>query len=229
MELIKKRVKPEKGFTLVEIIVVLVVLAILAAFTIPTMLGFIADAKGKAYIAEAREVYVAAQAVATEYNATTDIMDGNVPGNNSKEPITIDPTAHGNQTHATGLGASLSSWEVSSRMQSSTKSGEMYDSPQWRATRQMDSYLNKDYTTTTSDKTKNMISSLNLLTGNPNGYTPKNVVLGQAAWIVTIGDSPDTYSGNSTSTRTGKVTKVVYYKNGYKVTIEGDNASVERY
>ncbi|WP_263992889.1 type II secretion system protein [Acetobacterium wieringae] len=56
----------EQGFTLVEIIVVLVILAILAAFTIPTMLGFVEDAKGKAYIAEAREVYVAAQAVATE-------------------------------------------------------------------------------------------------------------------------------------------------------------------
>lgn len=54
------KIKSNKGFTLVEIIVVLVVLAILAAFIIPTMLGFVADAKGKAYIAEAREVYVAA-------------------------------------------------------------------------------------------------------------------------------------------------------------------------
>jgi len=35
------------GFTLVEIIVVLVILAILAAFTIPAMLGFIADAREK--------------------------------------------------------------------------------------------------------------------------------------------------------------------------------------
>lgn len=65
-----KRVRLEKGFTLVEIIVVLVVLAVLAAFTIPTMLGFVEDAKAKAYIAEAREVYVAAQAVATEYIGT---------------------------------------------------------------------------------------------------------------------------------------------------------------
>ena len=40
---------------------------ILAAFAIPAMLGFVEDAKGKAAIAEAREVYVAAQAVATEY------------------------------------------------------------------------------------------------------------------------------------------------------------------
>lgn len=58
--------KKDKGFTLVEIIVVLVILAILAAFAIPAMLGFVEDAKAKAYIAEAREVYVAAQSTATE-------------------------------------------------------------------------------------------------------------------------------------------------------------------
>lgn len=62
----KKLKKNKKGFTLVEIIVVLVILAILAAIAIPTMLGFVNDAKGKAYIAEARTAYVAAQAIATE-------------------------------------------------------------------------------------------------------------------------------------------------------------------
>lgn len=70
MERIEKQLHQEKGFTLVEIIVVLVILAILAAFTIPTMLGFVEEAKAKAYIAEAREVYVAAQAVATEMIGT---------------------------------------------------------------------------------------------------------------------------------------------------------------
>ncbi|PKM48465.1 MAG: hypothetical protein CVV01_03360, partial [Firmicutes bacterium HGW-Firmicutes-6] len=37
-----------------------------------TMLGFVEDAKGKALIAEAREVYVAAQATATEFNDDID-------------------------------------------------------------------------------------------------------------------------------------------------------------
>jgi type IV pilus assembly protein PilA len=69
MKFWNKMKKNSKGFTLVEIIVVLVILAVLAAFTIPTMLGFVNEAKGKAYIAEAREVYVAAQATATEYGA----------------------------------------------------------------------------------------------------------------------------------------------------------------
>jgi type IV pilus assembly protein PilA len=72
MELINRIRKSRKGFTLVEIIVVLVILAILAAFTIPTMLGFVGDAKKKAAIAEQREVYVAAQAIATEHFAKND-------------------------------------------------------------------------------------------------------------------------------------------------------------
>lgn len=66
IQLINKLKKNQKGFTLVELIVVLVILAILAAFTIPAMLGFIEDAKGKAYVAQAREVYLAGQTVATE-------------------------------------------------------------------------------------------------------------------------------------------------------------------
>ncbi|WP_050738865.1 type II secretion system protein [Acetobacterium bakii] len=71
MKFINKMRKKTKGFTLVEIIVVLVILAILAAFTIPTMLGFVSDAKSKALIAQAREVYVAAQAAGTEFSLGT--------------------------------------------------------------------------------------------------------------------------------------------------------------
>jgi len=73
MKLLNKMRKKEKGFTLVEIIVVLVILAILAAFTIPTMLGFVSDANSKAKLAEAREVYVAAQSASTQVSATTGV------------------------------------------------------------------------------------------------------------------------------------------------------------
>lgn len=66
----KKIKKNKKGFTLVEIIVVLVILAILAAAAIPTMLGFVDDAKGKAEVANARAAYVAAQTIATELSAS---------------------------------------------------------------------------------------------------------------------------------------------------------------
>ncbi|AFA47009.1 type II secretion system protein [Acetobacterium woodii] len=88
MELFNRIKKNKKGFTLVEIIVVLVILAILAAFTIPTMLGFVNDAKGKALIAEAREVYVASQAIATEYIASGKTIAATDLNSKSVEPAT---------------------------------------------------------------------------------------------------------------------------------------------
>ena len=64
--------KNKKGFTLVEIIVVLVILAILAAIAIPTMIGFVDDAQGKAEISNARAAYLACQMIATEESKTAD-------------------------------------------------------------------------------------------------------------------------------------------------------------
>lgn len=66
IQMINKLKKNQKGFTLVELIVVLVILAILAAFTIPAMLGFVNDAKGKALVSQTREVYMAYQAALTD-------------------------------------------------------------------------------------------------------------------------------------------------------------------
>lgn len=66
----RKICKNKKGFTLIEIIVVLVILAILAAALIPSMIGFVNDARGKAIVAEARTVYIAGQSIATELTTT---------------------------------------------------------------------------------------------------------------------------------------------------------------
>lgn len=77
-----------KGFTLIEIIVVLVIIAILAAATIPTMLGFIDQARLKAMTAEVRAVYIAAQAYAAE--------------NRSIEPETFTDTKIANDLKGTG-------------------------------------------------------------------------------------------------------------------------------
>lgn len=54
--------RSNKGFSLVEIIVVLVIMAILAAISIPSLVGFIDESKNQQYILEARELMVATQA-----------------------------------------------------------------------------------------------------------------------------------------------------------------------
>ena len=79
----KKMKNDNKGFTLVELIVVLVILAILAAILIPALLGYIDEAKNKQLEIHGKSVYTAAQAVASKMYAknaepasSTTEMDG---------------------------------------------------------------------------------------------------------------------------------------------------------
>ena len=69
--------KEQKGFTLVEMIVVLVIIAILAAITIPALLKYIDKAKDKQIIINARTAYLAAETAASEaYAANKTVASG---------------------------------------------------------------------------------------------------------------------------------------------------------
>ena len=63
----------KKGFTPVELIVVLVILAILAALLVPALTGYIDKAKRKSIVAETRQTVMAAQTLVDEAYAKQDV------------------------------------------------------------------------------------------------------------------------------------------------------------
>ncbi len=62
MKKLREMKKNQKGFTLVEVIVVLVILAIMAAILIPSLIGYIDKARENAIISETRMIVQAVQA-----------------------------------------------------------------------------------------------------------------------------------------------------------------------
>ena len=84
----KKAKENKKGFTLVELIVVLVILAVLAAILVPALLGWIDKAKEKQYVLEARNITLAAQAVAVERYSKLNAEDADKTLTFTKDEIT---------------------------------------------------------------------------------------------------------------------------------------------
>jgi len=61
----------KKGFTLVEVIIVLVIIAVLAAIAVPAMTGWMDRANERSSLIEARSIILAAEAKMIELYATT--------------------------------------------------------------------------------------------------------------------------------------------------------------
>lgn len=72
----------KNGFTLVEIVIVLTIIAIMATLTIPSLIGYIDSSKEKIAVAECRSVVTAAQYLANdeydEYGTTGDTLKNNI-------------------------------------------------------------------------------------------------------------------------------------------------------
>lgn len=75
MKNILKNMKKKKGFTLVEVIIVLVIIAILAAVLIPSLAGYIDKANEKIAVTNARNFTMAAQTVFSETYAEKGTID----------------------------------------------------------------------------------------------------------------------------------------------------------
>ncbi len=73
MKRVGAQLKSKKGFSLVEVIVVLVIISILTAITLPALTGYIEEANSKAVVAEARNVYAALQTT-----SSLQVADGNL-------------------------------------------------------------------------------------------------------------------------------------------------------
>lgn len=67
-----------KGFTLIELIVVIAIIGALAAMIIPSMLGYTKDARAAVITGNARNVYNAAKMAVVEYYEEAEIHPGEI-------------------------------------------------------------------------------------------------------------------------------------------------------
>ena len=81
-----------KGFTLVELIVVMAIIGVLAAVLVPAMLGFMRDSRISQANQNAHTVYTSANSVLTKYttaNGTTNTKSISILGAQAATPVAV--------------------------------------------------------------------------------------------------------------------------------------------
>ncbi|EOU1702784.1 prepilin-type N-terminal cleavage/methylation domain-containing protein [Clostridium perfringens] len=84
----KKQNKKKKGFTLIELIIVIAIIAILAAIAIPNFLSIQRKSKVKADVASAKTIYDATSAL---------IAEGKIVPSGSNVTFTLNPAQNGGE------------------------------------------------------------------------------------------------------------------------------------
>ena len=124
---IKEILKDESGFTLIEMVVVLLIISILAASSLPSMMKYVDEAKKTGYMTKTRSIYVASQMVLTQAYAAGG--DSAVKAIKTGDNLNMSAKTSGGQTVGERIAelCDMSSSEIDSKSLTVTLTGSQVD------------------------------------------------------------------------------------------------------